>query len=117
MDPPPKPTRRRKWLPWLALPAMAAILPIAYYLTRPPELVWYTTPPLGDAGHRLKVRVPYGWKLLSPSAAKLRTYGTVREASCTFAPIDTRPRYLARFLPSTEAYGSFGVGIHSPPIK
>src|SRR5262245_2027558 len=64
MDSLPKPTRIRKWLRWLALPAVAVILALAYYLTRPPELVWWTSPPLGKTGqHRVRVKVPTGWDM------------------------------------------------------
>src|SRR5262249_28656387 len=56
---------RRKWLRWLALPAAAAVLALVYYLTRPPELVWWRSPPLSGTSHRIKILTPRGWGLTS----------------------------------------------------
>src|SRR5262249_1807637 len=97
MDPFPKPTRRRKWLRWLALPAAAAILVLAYQLTRPPELVWWRSDELRGTGHRIKLLSRNCWNLTSteyvegPENFWARTYRIDVE--------DKRPWFLRRLFP------------------
>src|SRR5438552_949156 len=69
---PPTPTRR-KWLRWLALPVAVSILLTTYYLARPPELVWWTSPPTPPTGARIRVLIPGGWEMLPGSPVKLRS--------------------------------------------
>src|SRR5439155_2067858 len=113
--PSPKPNRRKRLaLRFAALVAAISVLGAAYWFTRPPELVWYTSPPLGEAGYRLKVRVPFGWKVY-PSSTTIRTIGAQEQAGCTLIPADTLPRFLHRFIPNAEDYGNVRIGIHSGP--
>src|SRR5262249_3424308 len=87
---------RRKWLRWLAMPAAAAVLILAYYLTRPPELVWWSNRSLGGTRVAAKLRVPRGWTLSSTHRAD----GTTA-SWCIYeiSPTDARPLLLRILLP------------------
>src|SRR5262245_29256189 len=63
MPPLPNPIRRSKRLPWLAVPGLAAVFALTYHLAHPPELVWWTSPLLGNGGRRAKVLIPSGWRV------------------------------------------------------
>ena len=46
---------------WIAGLAVIAAIAATYHLTRPPELVWWTSPPIDERGHRVNALVPSGW--------------------------------------------------------
>ena len=46
---------------WIAGLAVIAAIAASYHLTRPPELVWWTSPPIDERGHRVNALVPRGW--------------------------------------------------------
>jgi hypothetical protein len=71
---PGKVSRRRKRLRWLAVPATAAILALANYLTRTPELVWWKTPKNAPPGYYVKLLIPIGW-VASPAKFTSRIRG------------------------------------------
>src|SRR6185503_10059323 len=58
--------RRRRAGGWIAGLAVIAAFTATYHLTRPPELVWWTSPPIGSTGRRLKVLIPNGCALTVP---------------------------------------------------
>src|SRR5262249_29879083 len=92
------PTRaRRKWLRWLALPAAAPVLALAYQLTRPPELVWSGSKLIGRTGRRFKLQVPQGWALDDAIVRDGKEdQGYWLSADITFRPHDNRPWLLKR---------------------
>src|SRR5262249_29678225 len=98
MDPLPKPTRRRKWLRWLALPAAAVILALAYYLTRPPELVWWRSPLPGNTALRVKFRYPSSW-LVQKSSPKQPAEDAQFAAEFVVAPDYALPEVIRWFWP------------------
>src|SRR5215468_3075678 len=97
MDPLPKPTLRRKWLRWLALPAAAGVLALAYYLTRPSDLVWWRSPDLDGRGHRLFMLVPSGW-----GAIPLSGHPAGPREVARLQPYDSRPQFLRRLFPRKQ---------------
>ena len=75
-----------------------AVLGMTYQQTRPPELVWWRSPPLGSAKHRVRMLLPNGWKLDSRNSRITD--------SCPYffiSPLqDTRPKFLRWLIPSKE---------------
>src|SRR5262245_56403427 len=115
---PRKPFRAlRKRLSWLALPAAAAILALAYDLTRPPALVWWTSPPFGNSGRRVKLLIPRNWELDREAKWAAPEHGeTEFLGGYIFRPSFVRPFFLYSILPISyePAHLSFSVNI---PIK
>src|SRR2546425_13102866 len=92
--PSPKTDRRKRLgLRFTVLVLAVAILGAAYLFTRTPELVWWTSPPLGDSGHHVRVLVPQGWKTISPIDPGTETVTEWRNY-WRLVPIDTRPAFL-----------------------
>src|SRR5438477_9081361 len=56
-------TRRRRAGQWIAGLAVIAAIGATYQLTRPPELVWWTSPPIGRTELHVRILRPYGWIL------------------------------------------------------
>jgi hypothetical protein len=82
---------------WIA--GLAAIEAIAatIQLTRPPELVWWTSPAIGNTGNRIRVLVPRGWddKVISaPSNGWRLDYW--------IGPVDHRPVPIRWLLPDSH---------------
>lgn len=103
--PRPKPNRRRRIAARVAILVVAvSALGAAYWFTRPPELVWWTSPKIGDSGLRLKVIFPSGWVLTpspnNPSAAS-QAPGRHPEWAYWFqmSPVDGTPSYLRWIFP------------------
>ena len=80
------------------LVAAVMVLGLGYQLSRPPELVWWTSPALGNAKVRAKLLIPSGW------------YASGRLQSCRLAdgnwvggmsilPVTRVPGILRRFFP------------------
>jgi hypothetical protein len=53
------------------------VLCAGYWCTRPPELVWWTSPPIGKGRHTVKMLFPAGW-----SATLDSTYDDVGAKVC-----------------------------------
>ncbi len=47
---------------WIAGLAVIAAIAATYHLPRPPELVWWTSPAIGNSGRRLRMLIPNGWE-------------------------------------------------------
>jgi hypothetical protein len=61
----PKPNRRKHIAVRFAILVVAvSALCAAYWFTRPPELVWWTSPPIGNTRKRLTIRIPYSWDVV-----------------------------------------------------
>jgi hypothetical protein len=62
--PSPKPNcRRRLALRFAVLVVAVSALGAAYWLMRPPELVWWRSPELGSSGRHVRLLLPAGWEL------------------------------------------------------
>ena len=100
MDHTAKPTRNRRWIRWLALPATAVLLAAVYQLTRPPELVWWASPPIGKTRLHVRALIPSGWKMESPRPATRFAYH-VSLNYYDFSPADRRPRFIRWMFPQS----------------
>ena len=104
--PSPKPNRRRRLALRIAvLDVAVSVLGAAYWFTRPPELVWWTSPPIDHARHHVKLLVPDGWIVEPLSAEYLSLNHTYR-----MIPSDRRPQILRWFLPANTVLNSLTVG-------
>src|SRR5258707_1130771 len=74
------------------------VLGCAYWFTRPPELVWWRSPPIFDTQRRMRVLVPNGWRYKSERIFETEPLQTICDAY-TFEPIDQRPALLRTLLP------------------
>src|SRR5258708_1276183 len=106
--PSPKPTcRGRLVLRFVALFLASAVLVAAYRFTRPPELVWWSSPDTAPTGARVRVLIPQSWELESKEDQILDDKG-----SCQYifilSPGDRRPTLVRRFFPQTPE-GAFAI--------
>ena len=127
---PAKPARpRRKWLRWLAVPAAVAVLVTAYRLTRPPELVWWRSDPIGEMQFRVRMLVPNGWGVSSMTPLAIErsqgfglvslpqggvTHSGEWEVEYHFFPEDHSPRFLQKLFNSTHESGTLLVVLNKP---
>src|SRR5258707_2813632 len=56
-----RPLLGRLALRFAALVVAVSALGAAYWFTRPPELVWWTSDPIKGFDHRLRLLIPNGW--------------------------------------------------------
>jgi hypothetical protein len=85
---------------WIAGLAVIAAIAATYQLTRPPDLVWWTSPPIGKSGLRAKALIPQGWHEESSSEMK-GSYQTHY-----FTPPELNLRWLRWIVSKWTATGS-----------
>src|SRR5437868_1883123 len=96
----PRKRLTRKRIGWLlAAFLLIAAIALTYRLTRPPELVWWTSPPIANTGRRVTIMIPRGWALERPvpgPKSKMFQY----EHAYTWTPRlrDDRPELIRRVL-------------------
>jgi hypothetical protein len=94
-----RPTKR-KLLMFASTVAACAVLFAAYWFTRPPELVWWTSPEIANTGRHIRVKLPDGWELEEQKFLDVKTvpvYGLYVRIS--FCARDGRPKFLRRLFP------------------
>ncbi len=79
---------------WFAGLAVIAAIAATYYLTRPPALVWWTSPPIGNSGRHVLALIPNGWKHNAPEGG-FRQHGDYR---WFFGPVGHTPLWLRWIL-------------------
>ena len=85
-------------LRFAALVVAVSALGAAYWFTRPPELVWWRSPPIGKTAMRVCALVPKGWEVRTQ-------FGSASErlqldAEISDGPLyDTRPVIMRTLLP------------------
>jgi hypothetical protein len=88
---------KRLALRFAVLVVAVSALGVAYSFTRPPELVWWTSPSIRETTRRLRVLIPNGWKAswerVLDSAPGGDWLYTAR-----FTPVDNRPTWLRRMF-------------------
>jgi hypothetical protein len=102
--------RRKRAGLWIAGLAIIAAIGATYRPTRPPELVWWTTPVIADTRRHVRVLIPRGWTMEDRTADTIipkelwHRYYQIR-------PTDDRPHYLRRILPEPIEEAIIGVGV------
>ncbi len=81
---------------WIAGLAVIAAIAASIQLSRPPELVWWTSPPLGNTGQHVRVLIPYGWKSRMLPIRRDFTNGV---ASYRILPVENRPALIRWLFP------------------
>lgn len=110
--PSPKPNRLKRTALRLAVPfAAASVLFAAYWFTRPPELVWWTSPqlctdswskePISKNGPVVHVLIPNGWEAEGPVVSGSSSIGLVQNRF-NFSEVDRRPWLLQTVLPPVQ---------------
>src|SRR5258708_2708055 len=113
--PPPKPNRRKRLaLRFAVLVVAVSALGVAYWFSRPPEVVWWRSPPFQKTGRRVMAFVPNGWKLLElgPSEAYPRGYISSYEFKC----FDGRPALLRKLFPKETEQAELILSIEFKPF-
>src|SRR5437764_788438 len=93
---------------WLAALLLLATIALTYRLTRPPELVWWTSPPLMGTHRRVTSLSPSGWDLKSRTGVP---FGMGKQMMTMYelVPVDRRSKLLQRLLPRNEDAASLVV--------
>src|SRR5438067_1225836 len=95
----PKTNRRKHFALRFAVFVVAvSALGVSYWLMRPPDLVPWISPQIGDTGHHLAMLVPSGWELqphaylqkYSPPAGRYQWWYYVWRVK----PVNRMPRLL-----------------------
>src|SRR5947209_3985419 len=82
---------------WLAALLLIPAIALTYRLTRPPELVWWTSPPISQTRLHLRILVPVGWAVEDKSGETLMP--EMKQAHYQFHPTDDRPWLVRRLNP------------------
>lgn len=109
--------RRRLALRLAALVVVVSALGAAYWFTRPPELVWWTSPAIGGSGFRVCGLVPGGWELKPKRTILNPAKGQWFLALFEFDPVDRRPWFLQWFRRIRAERGAQSIIILSPNSK
>jgi hypothetical protein len=101
------PKRKRLALRLAGIAVGIAVLAVVYQLTRPQELVWWTTDSIGHAKCHFSILVPAGWEVQQPYVP--RYPGTAKlSAYYQLLPVDRTPKYLQWLVhPENEAASLF----------
>ena len=92
---------------WIAGLAVIAAIAATYQLTRPPELVWWTSPAIRPRGRHVKVLIPNGWK------SRLGQIGqnTNGIASYRILPVENRPEFIRWLFPRAAEDAVVGIDV------
>src|SRR5690349_13712974 len=98
--------RRRVVRRIAAVFGVSLVLGMSVWLTRPPTLVWWTSPPIGNSSKRLNVLTPSYWAQGRFSSRVYDGHSVYYE----FEPVDRMPRLLRWLFPHRPE--SAGLTIH-----
>ncbi len=99
--PSPKPDRRKLLaLRFAVLIVAASVLGAAYWFTRPPELVWWRSPQIGNSRRHFQILIPQGWVVNLPQDLEPATEDTWQANYWMCPDYDRRPT-LVRLIMQT----------------
>jgi hypothetical protein len=108
--PSPRPNRRRRLaLRFAAFVVAASALGATYWFTRPPELVWWRSPPIGSASRRVQVLIPNGWDGVRASRERWQRNNWTTQYAI-FA-VDRMPGFLRRIFPRKTEEASLEITV------
>jgi hypothetical protein len=99
--------RRRQAVMWIATLAGIAAAGATIQLTRAPDFVWWTSPPIGETGRHVCILVPQGWECRAKILVNLEPLSLQFD----IVPIDRRPAFLRRLLPRRVEAAKTVIGI------
>jgi hypothetical protein len=109
--PSPKPNRRKRLaLRFAVLVVAVSALGAAYWFTRPPELVLWTSPPIARSGRHISVLVPRGWKISKTVHEGLESHGEWGTYYSISASLQ-RPQILMWRLPFEQDQWSIQINV------
>src|SRR2546423_5863163 len=79
--------------------AAAVCLAVTFQLTRPSDLVWWTSFRLDHQGHHLRLLIPRGWERRNPVSLQHGLSDNSSTMVLTIAPTDQRPRLIRWLFP------------------
>jgi len=86
-------------------------------LTRPPDLVRWTSPAIGDSGRHLRVLIPQGWYVRFQANLPPETEGCWW-MKYEFTPTDHRPMFLVSLLPRNQEHAVVAISFgHDPQMR
>src|ERR1051326_4943528 len=94
--------RKRLALRFAVLVAAVSVLGAAYWFTRPPELVWWRSPPIDKTGFHVCVLMPHNWTLDWVSSAEQGLHRNPWDLDLVFVPCDRRPWFLKKLFPRQQ---------------
>src|SRR5438309_1245808 len=100
--------RRKRTGMWIAGLAAIAATAATYRLTRTPELVWWTSPPLGSRNRHIQALVPSDWEM--DQGYNGRRKGKSPMAWYIIRPVEHRPTLL-RWLSPRQPDGGLAIGV------
>jgi hypothetical protein len=125
-----KPNRRKGLTPRFAvLVAAVSALGAAYWFTRPPELVWWRSPPVRGVQYRVRALVPLGWECntMTPRSAgglgdmgivipptNPQLHGPDWEVEFHFFPRENVPSFVKRLFNVPSESGSLLLVFNKP---
>src|SRR5258706_11042413 len=101
--------RKRLALRFAVLVVAASALGTAYWFTRPPELVWWRSPQIGESELHVRVLVPEGWVPYWARSEKESKRKVKWSYSCNFWPVDRRPGFLCKIFPWRQEKAELGI--------
>src|SRR6266852_1420016 len=108
-----KPNRRKRIaLRFAVLVTAVSVLGAAYWFTRPPELIWWRSAPIGKSGRHVKALIPSGWGIEEESSSTIDLTGTSLLSYVAY-PSDKRPAFLRRILPRRQEVAALLIFINS----
>ncbi len=90
-------SRRKRTGMWITSFAVMAAIAATIHLTRLPELVWWTSPPIRNTGRHAKILIPRGFDALGPVEEQVTDGNWYNTYS--FEPVDSRPTFLRWLMP------------------
>ncbi len=99
---------------WFAGLAVIAAIAATYQLTRLPELVWWTSPPIGETNHRVRVLIPNGCTMTA-TFGPTKNEDPVWEGQFLFHATNHLPTCLRWILRGKEEDPLVAVHVFLPP--
>lgn len=99
----------KRWMRWVVAPISVVALALLYQLTRPPELEWWTSPPIGRTGLHLRMLIPNGWEV-EPGWRDGRKLSAAPINSYAISASEREPS-IVRWILRTRKDGVLGVSI------
>jgi hypothetical protein len=86
-----------------------SVLGAAYWFTRRPELVWWTSPEVGKTGRHVRVLIPTNWHMNVPLISEVRKGDG--GANYFMSPVEGRPKVIRLLFPRNSETAKVGINV------